>query len=157
MREFFETLAWTQVIHNHSRLDSFYAPDMRNVPKIDRIDGLFDTAPRVVDVRKPRQHEGWHNIPNVGIFLYRLVSSPLLQVSARPDLASGFCDDFGGVGRHPTGHSQPADHQPPVALRGCALPPLRPAASILAALQSRSTGFCSRACRKPRNRLRTRR
>jgi hypothetical protein len=89
VREFFETLAWTQAIRNHIRPQSFYAPDIRNVPQIDRIDGPFDTAPRIVDVRKPRQNEGWHNIPNVGIFLYRLVSSPLFQTSARLDPASG--------------------------------------------------------------------
>jgi hypothetical protein len=89
VREFFTTLAWTQELRNHIRRDSVYTPDLRNVPSIDRIGGPFDTAPRLVDVRKPRQLEGWHNIPNVGIFLYRLISSPLFQVTARPAPASG--------------------------------------------------------------------
>ncbi|WP_267221378.1 hypothetical protein [Dyella silvae] len=89
VREFFVTLAWTQAVRNHVRLDSFYAPDLRSIPDIDRINGPFDTAPRVVDVRTPRQLEGWHNIPNVGIFLWRLISSPLYQAAARIDASSG--------------------------------------------------------------------
>ncbi|WP_266156974.1 hypothetical protein [Dyella silvatica] len=87
--EFFQTLAWTQAVRNHVRANSFYAPDLRNVPAIDTINGPFDTAPRVVDVRAPRQLEGWHNIPNVGIFLWRLFSSPLYQITARPEPSTG--------------------------------------------------------------------
>ncbi|MFC5742689.1 hypothetical protein [Dyella tabacisoli] len=89
VREFFQTLAWTQAVRNHVRPGSFYAPDLRNIPNIDRINGPFDNAPRLVDVRVPRQLEGWHNIPNVGIFLWRLFSSPLYQATARPEPASG--------------------------------------------------------------------
>jgi hypothetical protein len=89
VREFFMTLAWTQAVRNHIRSTSFGAPDLRSVPNIDRIDGPFDTLPRTVDVRRPAQLEGWHNIPNVGIFLYRLNSTPLYQTTARPVVASG--------------------------------------------------------------------
>jgi hypothetical protein len=101
--EFFQTLAWSQAIRNHTRLDSYYAPDLRSVPDIDRIEGPFDTTPRVVDVRQPRQLEGWHNIPNVGIFLYRLISTALYQTAARLDPSGG------GYGFHvsPLGQDAP--------------------------------------------------
>ena len=89
VREFFVTLAWTQAIRNHVRPGAFGAPDVRNVPDIDRVDGPFDTTPRTVDVRRPGQLEGWHNIPNVGIYLYRLGSTPLYQTTARAIPASG--------------------------------------------------------------------
>lgn len=89
VREFFQTLAWTQAIRNHIRPQAYGAADLRRVPDIDRVDGPFDRAPRVVDMRKPDQVEGWHNIPNVGIFLYRLHSTPLFQTDARPVAASG--------------------------------------------------------------------
>ena len=88
VREFFVTLAWTQAIRNHIRPGAFGAPGLRNVPDIDRVDGPFDTTPRTVDVRRPGQLEGRHNIPNVGIYLYRLGSMPLYKTtaSAIPDL-----------------------------------------------------------------------
>jgi hypothetical protein len=89
VREFFETLAWTQAIRNHVRPQAFGAADLRKVPDIDRVDGPFDQTPRLVDVRKPSQVEGWHAIPNVGVFLYRLHSTPLFQTDARAVAASG--------------------------------------------------------------------
>jgi hypothetical protein len=90
VREFFQTLAWSQAVRNHIRAASFYAPDLRRPPDIDRIDGPFDTTPRLVDVRPPSQVDGWRNIPNVGIFLWRLKSVPLDQVPARPVAAGDF-------------------------------------------------------------------
>lgn len=100
VREFFATLAWSQAARNHVRPASFYASDLRSVPDIDRIDGPFDTAPRVVDVRPPGQTHGWHNIPNVGIYLWRLASTPLDQVPARPQPSAGtYCFSVSPLGQ----------------------------------------------------------
>jgi hypothetical protein len=74
--EFFELLGWTQNL-NHLRSQAGW-PDMRNVDALDRIDGPFDQVSHTVDVRTPSSGEGWHNIPNIGFFLYRLQSYPQL-------------------------------------------------------------------------------
>jgi hypothetical protein len=50
---------------------------------MDRIDGAFDEASHTVDVRRIAADEGWHHIPNVGFFLYRLQSYRLSRVPAR--------------------------------------------------------------------------
>jgi hypothetical protein len=100
VREFFQTLAWSQAVRNHIRPTSFYAPDLRSVPDIDRIDGPFDATPRIVDVRPPGQTHGWHNIPNVGIYLWRLQSTALDQTAARPLTAAGsYCFSASPLGQ----------------------------------------------------------
>lgn len=74
--EFFELLGWTQNL-NHLRFQAGL-PDLRDIDRMDRIDGAFDTVSHTVDVRPPSTIEGWHNIRNIGFFLYRLRSYPLL-------------------------------------------------------------------------------
>lgn len=80
--EFFRLLEWTQNL-NHLRYEAEDCIDLRNVEKVDRLDGAFDTWSHTVDVRHPVQTEGWHNIPNIGFFLWRLQSYPLELVHAR--------------------------------------------------------------------------
>jgi hypothetical protein len=41
-----------------------------------------------VDVRQPSQQEGWYNIRNIGFFLWRLQSYPLVNVPARPTVVA---------------------------------------------------------------------
>ena len=79
--EFFERLGWTQH-REHVRPQSAWA-DVRRVDRMDRIDGAFDEASHTVDVRRIAADEGWHHIPNVGFFLYRLQSYRLSRVPAR--------------------------------------------------------------------------
>jgi hypothetical protein len=57
--------------------------DIRTVERTGRVDGPFDELAHTVDVREPAQREGWHNIPNVGFFLWRLGAYPLENVVAR--------------------------------------------------------------------------
>src|SRR6185503_18981452 len=80
--EFFERLGWTQH-REHVRPQSAWA-DVRRVDGMDRIDGAFDEASHTVDVRRIAADEGWHHVPNVGFFLYRLPSYRLSRVPARP-------------------------------------------------------------------------
>jgi hypothetical protein len=85
--EFFQLLAWTQFI-NHVRPTNFYAPDVRQWEPLERLGSAFETTAHTVDVRHVERGEGKYNIPNIGIFLwrlnaYRLRSSPAARVDDR--------------------------------------------------------------------------
>jgi hypothetical protein len=80
--EFFRLLEWTQNL-NHMRPEAEDCIELRYVEPVDRLDGPFDKWSHTVDVRHPAQTEGWHNIPNIGFFLWRLQSYPLIRVQAR--------------------------------------------------------------------------
>lgn len=79
--EFFELLAVTQYL-NHLRLDRLQAPDLRQGETLERLDSAFDTIAHTVDVRRVAVGRGRHNIPNVGIYLWRLDPQPLTRVPA---------------------------------------------------------------------------
>jgi hypothetical protein len=86
--EFFQLLGWTQWTTNHIRSKNFYAPDLREWEILEKINGPFDTVAHTVDVRHVTTGEGKYNIPNVGIFLWRLgayplTDSPAFQLDAR--------------------------------------------------------------------------
>lgn len=107
---FFELLGWTQHL-NHLRFDTAPNPNSRNpevfnpvavnrvgtvnlrsLDVLDRIDGAFDEVSHTVDIRLPRQLEGWHNIRNLGIFLWRLQSYPMRGV--KPRVSEDYPDGF---------------------------------------------------------------
>ena len=69
--EFFQLLATTQHM-NHVRLGNHYAPAVRNWEPLSRIDHAFDNVAHTVDIRRIESGHGKFNIPNVGIFLWRL-------------------------------------------------------------------------------------
>ena len=69
--EFFQLLGWTQFM-NHVRLTNYYAPDMREWEPLERLGTAFETSARTIDVRHIARSEGKYNIPNIGIFLWRL-------------------------------------------------------------------------------------
>jgi len=79
--EFFEVLDWTQNV-NHVRLFNT-TPDLRLTNPLNLIDKPFDTLPHTVDVRHINNRRGKHNIPNIGLFLWRLQNYPLQKVDAR--------------------------------------------------------------------------
>lgn len=56
---------------------------LRDPESLDRIDGPFDEVAHTADVRAPGTQEGWHNIRNVGLFLWRLESYPITRGTAR--------------------------------------------------------------------------
>jgi hypothetical protein len=80
--EFFELLIWNQNL-NHLRLHSTGCPDLRSPEAVDRLNGPFDFMSHTVDVRFPRQDEGWYNIRNIGFFLWRLRAYRMENVVAR--------------------------------------------------------------------------
>ncbi|MHA7869882.1 MAG: hypothetical protein ACX93U_20585 [Salipiger thiooxidans] len=81
--EFFERLVWSQWVRNRLRMHALATPDLRSVEVMDRIETAFDTTCRTVDVRPPSQFEGWENIPNIGVYLWRLRSLELPRITAR--------------------------------------------------------------------------
>jgi hypothetical protein len=79
--EMFELLGWTQHLE-HLRVQSQWV-DVRSVDRMDRVDGPFDETSHTVDVRRIAQQEGWHHVPNVAFFAYRLGAYELSRVPAR--------------------------------------------------------------------------
>jgi len=95
--EFFQLLATTQYM-NHVRPFNHYAPNLRNWETLERLDTPFDTVAHTVDVGRISSGEGLYNIPNIGIFLWRLgayslTRSPAVMVDATRFLFSPLGND----------------------------------------------------------------
>ena len=88
--EFFLRLGWTQHM-NHVRPDAHYAPDLRKHQPLLWRDTAFDSLAHTVDVRRIATGAGRYNIPNVGLFLWRIRAVPLTRspVPADPLDAAG--------------------------------------------------------------------
>lgn len=85
--EFFELLATTQWL-NHLRLHSLHIPDVRRGEALDRLGGAFEETRHFVDVRRIASDRGRYNLPNLGLYLWRLQSDYLRDVTA-PAAADG--------------------------------------------------------------------
>lgn len=79
--EFFERVATTQHT-NHVRPHALRTPDLRLPRPLDRVDGPFGTEAHTADVRA--LPAGRYNLPNIGLFLWRLQAYPVHRGSARP-------------------------------------------------------------------------
>jgi hypothetical protein len=79
--EFFLRLATTQYL-NHLRLDRPGPADLRRVEELELIGGAFDPLPHTADVRRIGSARGRYNIPNVGLFLWRVGSQTLTDAPA---------------------------------------------------------------------------
>ncbi len=79
--EFFELLATTQHV-NHVRPRNLRTPDLRQADTLELLDTPFDTIAHTADVRRIAIGRGKHNIPNVGLFLWRLQAYPLADADA---------------------------------------------------------------------------
>jgi hypothetical protein len=74
--EFFSRLIVTQYM-NHRRPQCLASPDLRRWEPLERIGTAFDTIMHTVDVRRIASERGRYNIPNIGVFLWRLAAYPL--------------------------------------------------------------------------------
>lgn len=74
--EFFELLATTQYL-NHLRPKNVRTPDLRKAQALELLDTPFDSIAHTADVRHISSGRGKHNIPNIGVFLWRLQAYPL--------------------------------------------------------------------------------
>jgi hypothetical protein len=96
--ESMELLGWTQNV-NHVRLERAPAPGIaghvgppavgrvgpvhvRDRDATDRLGTAFDTTAHTVDVRRPRETQGWYGIHKVLVFLWRLEAFALDHVTA---------------------------------------------------------------------------
>lgn len=80
--EFFQLLGTTQHL-NHLRLDNLATVDVRDRNAMELLGGPFETAAHTVDVRHIAGNHGRYNIPNVGIYLWRLQNYPMERSVAR--------------------------------------------------------------------------
>ncbi|WP_422003424.1 hypothetical protein [Reyranella sp.] len=88
--EFFQLLATTQYM-KHIRLQAPATADLRDLRAAFHEGGAFTAFAHTPEMRRPETGAGRYNIPNIGIFLWRLVSLGLtaLPLVADPGDASG--------------------------------------------------------------------
>ncbi|CAH8296446.1 hypothetical protein EV196_11142 [Mariniflexile fucanivorans] len=93
--EYFRLLATTQYL-NHLRPNNISVPNLKNWEQLEYVNSPFDTIPRTADLRNINSKRGKYNIPNIGIFLWRI------QAFSRTD-ASAFQVDGARYTFHPLG------------------------------------------------------
>ena len=79
--EFFQRLATTQYM-NHIRPENVSFTDVGNSKSLEFINTPFDKLARTADVRRIEPRRGKYNIPNIGIFLWRLGSYSVTDAPA---------------------------------------------------------------------------
>ncbi len=97
--EFFKLLGWTQYM-NHQRPQAHYAPDLRQWQRLQFLDTPFDTVAHTAEMRHIAKGAGRYNIPNIGIFLWRIRAFPLTRspAVADADLSGGLLLRFNPLG-----------------------------------------------------------
>ncbi len=81
--EFYRLLGWTQAL-NHLHPDRGQTVDIRNSSRLDLLDSPFETFSHSIDVRRINSLHttGRHNIPSVGLFVWRLRSYSVTEAPA---------------------------------------------------------------------------
>ena len=102
--EYFDRLATTQFL-NHLRPNNLSFADVRDPVALEAVGTAFDRLARTADVRRIESLRGKYNIPNIGIFLYRLASFSATEVPALPVDAHRFY--FDPLGRRVELYSKP--------------------------------------------------
>ena len=96
--EYFQRLAVTQHLAN-VRLEGTGTASLRGAAALELVDGPFERVAHTGEVRRIDTRRGRYNIPNVGMFLWRLQSYPVIAADARPAPApAGFTFDPLGIG-----------------------------------------------------------
>lgn len=96
--EYFQRLCATQYM-NHPRRQALQTPDLRHGQALEWLGTAFETANRSVDVRRIESARGRHNIPNVGLHLWRIQAysrsqAPCLRAGPRRYRASPLGHDL---------------------------------------------------------------
>jgi hypothetical protein len=112
--EFFELLGTTQHL-NHLRPQNLRTPDLRDAAALELVDTAFDTAAHTADVRhindmahierRGQSLQGRHNIPNIGIYLWRIQAYAVTRSNPRQQ-GAGFYS-FDPLGLDQTLFNQP--------------------------------------------------
>lgn len=90
--EFFQRVATTQHV-NHPRPSNAFTLDVRSTYANQFVGTPFETAAHLADVRHIDNRRGRYNMPNIGLFLWRIQSYLLEDVSARQIDATRFTAD----------------------------------------------------------------
>jgi hypothetical protein len=80
--ELFEKLVATQFIQNHIRPHCIATVDLRKPERLQWLNTPFESQMHIVDVRRIAGGRGRYNIPNVGVFLWRVAAYPLTGSTA---------------------------------------------------------------------------
>ncbi len=111
--EFFQLLGTTQHL-NHLRPQNNRTPDLRKTDNLELLNTPFDTIAHTVEVRRIASGRGYYNIPNIGIFLWRLRAFPsqdtpgyLVEESVEPSFVKNQCFTF-----NPLGYDEPIFNTP---------------------------------------------
>lgn len=81
--EFFEQLVTTQFM-NHPRPHALATANLRDVSAMLNLGGAFNRVAHTAEMRRPETAAGRYNIPNIGIFLWRLAPIRLSNVPMTP-------------------------------------------------------------------------
>lgn len=81
--EYFERLVTTQHL-NHVRLHSSATTSLRSATSLELTDGPLETAQHTAEVRNIAPGRGRYNIPNIGLFLWRLQPYFIQGVAPQP-------------------------------------------------------------------------
>jgi hypothetical protein len=90
--EFFQLLGTTQYM-KHLRPENLRTPNLRSWQIAEDINSTFDGVSRSLDVRRIASGRGRYNIPNVGIFLWRLAPYSVTRGDPRRISAQTFTFD----------------------------------------------------------------
>lgn len=82
--EFFELLTTTQYM-KHIRLQAPATANLRDLKATFLEGGAFGSFAHTPEMRRPESRAGRYNIPNIGIFLWRLVALKLTALALVPD------------------------------------------------------------------------
>lgn len=105
--EFGRLLAASQSLNHVRRAHATYT-SVRDADALALLNGAFDNAAHSIDVRHADSGRGRHNIPNIGIFLWRLQSYELERVTPCAHAAPG----HGRYTFNPIGLSLPLFNNP---------------------------------------------
>lgn len=94
--EFFQWLGTTQYL-NHLRPHNLAWVSLRAWEPLERLDTAFNSVAHTLDVRRIETGRGRYNIPNIGIFLWRLQAYLINRRSAFP-VTEGLYFTFNPVG-----------------------------------------------------------
>lgn len=78
--ELFARIAWNEAINHPAERPATL--DLRTTTELERLGGPFESATRTAEVRRIASGRGLHNLPNVGLFLWRTRVWPLVGVNA---------------------------------------------------------------------------
>ncbi len=105
--EFFQLLGTSQHM-NHVRLENVRSPDLRNTNQLELIGTPFGAEARTAEARHIGSGRGKYNIPNVGLYVWRLQSYAVTRSTAR-----AVVDPADGRFRfHPLGLDAPLFNRP---------------------------------------------